>query len=466
MSGRGGKLVKNTAILAVGNIGSRVIKFVLLPLYAIFLPKQDVGLYDLIFTTVLLVEPVVTLKIVDAIYRRLVSAKGHEHEMIWTGALFSLGSASFAVLLFIFFFPSDVFPYKEEAAAFLVAKVFYTYFSEVIRGYRQNAQYAVGGVFLTFATLVFSLIALFFTEDKLSSLILATGMAHFLVGLHFMWRCGFLASKPAFIAVSLSPLLAYSIPLIPSAISWWAMRLSNRFFVTAELGLEGNALIAIAMTIPSIVVVLGQIFYMAWQESSFINFDASDRDRYFSEVYDKYIKVQILFCTVCFVSSEIAYFIFFPPDYYDSWRLSYFFFWGAIFNNLAAFLSVSYTGTYNTQGAFYTSVIGAVINVVFTWAMLPIMAAWAAPLGFFLGLFGMWLARTIHTQRYFSVRIDWRSVSPAVFAFAFSGCYLLVDGVPEKVAISFVALSVAIWSNAETIKETSLKLRRRIIKHD
>jgi O-antigen/teichoic acid export membrane protein len=466
MENRGNILVKNTAILAVGNIGSRIIKFILLPLYAIFLPKEDVGLYDLIFTAVLLVEPVVTLKIVDAIYRRLVSAEARDQGLIWTGALFSLGGTSFAVVLFVLFFPSDVFSYKAEAAAFLVAKVFYTYFSEVIRGYRQNAQYAIGGVILTFATLVFSLVALFLTEDKLSSLILATGLAHFLVGLHFMWRCGFLASKPTFVAVSLSPLLVYSIPLIPSAISWWAMRLSNRFFVTAELGLEGNAMIAIAMTIPSVVVVLGQIFYMAWQESSFTNFDASDRDGYFSKVYDKYINLQFLLCTVCFLSSELVYQLFFPIDYYDSWRLSYFFFWGAVFNNLAAFLSVSYTGTYNTQGAFYTAVIGAVANVVFTWALLPLIDAWAAPLGFFIGLFCMWFARTIHTRRYFSVRIDWRSVSPAVFAFALSGFYLLVGGVPEKVAISFIALSIAIWSNAETIKETSLKLRRRIIKHD
>lgn len=458
MSSRGENLVKNSVVLAIGNIGSRIVKFFLVPLYAYFLSKEDVGLYDLIFTLGMLLGPISNLKISDAVYRYLIAGKGENDALVWTGALFSFSCTAVVLCLLSVFFPADMLAYKIEVAVFLSSMVFYTYFSEVIRGYRRNNEYAVGGVILAFITLALSLLSLYIATDKLSALLLSTATSNFIVGFYFAWRCGFYKHKPVLLVASLRSLLAYSIPIIPAAISWWAMRLSNRFFVTAKLGLDQNAIIAIAMTLPNVIVVMGGIFYMAWQESSFTNINASDRDKYFSMVYNRFINLQFLLCTVVFLGSELMFNFLFPNSYGDSWRLSYFFFWGAIFNNLSAFLSVGYLGTFNTRGDFYTAVLGAAASVAVTWCLLPMVNALAAPLGYFSGLFIVWLVRSFHTRQYFKVDIEWSTVGSSVAALSISGVYLLVDGIVYKLIVAMIALTLVLHSNRTTLIDLSKKI--------
>ncbi|CAA0118134.1 lipopolysaccharide biosynthesis protein [Zhongshania aliphaticivorans] len=460
MSSREKSLIKNSLILAVGNVGSRIIKFFLLPLYAIFLSPQDLGIYDLVFTLVLLLEPLVTLKIVDAIYRNLIAYKGGE--VVWTGALFSLLSVFVVVVLFLVFFPTELFSYKLEASIFLISKVFHTYFSEVVRGYRKNGQYAVGGVALALLVLSFSLVSLYSAPEKVSGLLLATAAAHFCVGAYFLRSSGCLATKPVFQVGLLRPLLIFSAPLVPSAMNWWAILLASRVFVSAELGLDQSAIVAIAMTFPTIVVVLGQVFFLAWQESSFLNMNVSDRDQYFSKVYNNYINFQLLLCVICFCASAVLYQFFYSHEYFNSWRLSYLFFWGAIFNNLSTFLSVGYTGNFTTTGASFTAVIGTFISVMSTWLTVPYCGIWAAPIGFFLGLLSLWLIRSLHTRKYFRVKINLRSIGPAVASFAILSLLLLVNNILTGILVSSVALILAFWANAPLLKSAVGELRQRI----
>lgn len=455
-------LIRNSFILAVGNVGSRVVKFFLLPLYAIFLPQKDVGLYDLVFTFVLLLEPLVTLKIVDAIYRNLISSGGKEGNLIWTGALFSLGSVIAVIVPFLIFFPVELFSYKVEASIFLIAKVFHTYFSEVVRGCRKNELYAGGGVVLALLVLLFSMITLYFVADKISGLLLAVAAAHFFVGVYFLWGSGSLVVKPVFQLSLLRPLLIFSVPLVPSAMNWWAILLTSRAFVSAELGLDQSAIVAIAMTFPTIVVVLGQIFFLAWQESSFLNMDASDRDRYFSRVYNNYINIQLLLCVVCFCASAILYQFFYSHEYLDSWRLSYLFFWGAVFNNLSTFLSVGYTGSFKTVGASVTAIIGTSVSVLSTWLTISLCGIWSAPLGFFLGLLSLWLMRSLHTRKYIHVDVDLISIAPAVTSLVILSSLLFVSNLMINIFIASLALVMALWANSYILKGVVNKLRQRI----
>jgi O-antigen/teichoic acid export membrane protein len=78
------KLMKNTLIYLMGNMGSKLMIFLLLPLYTNYLQKSEYGYYDILLTIAMLVESIFTLRIPDAMYRWLLDKKEDENFIIST----------------------------------------------------------------------------------------------------------------------------------------------------------------------------------------------------------------------------------------------------------------------------------------------------------------------------------------------------------------------------------------------
>ena len=65
-------LFKNTGIIAIGQISTKIINFLLLPLYTSLLTKEEYGLIDLISTYATLLAVFVGLQLGTAIFRFLI----------------------------------------------------------------------------------------------------------------------------------------------------------------------------------------------------------------------------------------------------------------------------------------------------------------------------------------------------------------------------------------------------------
>ena len=62
-------LIKNTAILAIGNIATKLISFFLVPLYTNVLTTEQYGIIDLLYTVCTVAYPIITLNISEAVLR-------------------------------------------------------------------------------------------------------------------------------------------------------------------------------------------------------------------------------------------------------------------------------------------------------------------------------------------------------------------------------------------------------------
>lgn len=63
------KLLKNSALLVIGNFASKILVFFLVPFYTTVLSTEEYGAADLITTTVNLLYPVLTVMISTAVLR-------------------------------------------------------------------------------------------------------------------------------------------------------------------------------------------------------------------------------------------------------------------------------------------------------------------------------------------------------------------------------------------------------------
>lgn len=59
--GKSGELIKNTAIISIGKMGTQVVNFLLLPLYTAKLTTEAYGNFDYVTTIALFLVPLMTM---------------------------------------------------------------------------------------------------------------------------------------------------------------------------------------------------------------------------------------------------------------------------------------------------------------------------------------------------------------------------------------------------------------------
>ena len=76
------ELFKNFIALLISNFGSKLLSFLLVPLYTSVLTTSDYGNYDLINITILLLIPILTISISDAVTRFLLEKDSNKKQII------------------------------------------------------------------------------------------------------------------------------------------------------------------------------------------------------------------------------------------------------------------------------------------------------------------------------------------------------------------------------------------------
>jgi len=86
----------------------------------------------------------------------------------------------------------------------------------------------------------------------------------------------------------------YCIPLLPNAIMWWIMNLSDRYIIAAFIGVGANGIYAVASKVPSILSILENVFFQSWQTSAINVVKEKDRDIFYSNVFNKYAVIMTI----------------------------------------------------------------------------------------------------------------------------------------------------------------------------
>ena len=93
-------LLQNTALFALGSIGTKLISVFMVPLYTYALTKAQYGTTDLIFTISMVMTPFVCMNIHEAIMRYCLDKDADRNAVVSTGiAIFSIGSIISIVII-------------------------------------------------------------------------------------------------------------------------------------------------------------------------------------------------------------------------------------------------------------------------------------------------------------------------------------------------------------------------------
>ena len=119
-------LVKDTFIFALGNIGSKIILFLLVPLYTACMTQEQYGTADLLFTVAQLVSPVVSIVIFNAVVRfGLAKDENPEDVLLSAYIVLGIGAAVTLFLPFAFAFYEPIAPWRWQISAYVILLGFY-----------------------------------------------------------------------------------------------------------------------------------------------------------------------------------------------------------------------------------------------------------------------------------------------------------------------------------------------------
>ena len=409
-------LTKNTMLFMISSFGTKLITFLLIPLYTYVFSTSEYGTVDFMTTVVQLLIPVLTLNIQEAVLRYGLDMNYVSSEVVqngfriigWSSLFFGMTEA-----LILFIHPEGVgINYLLFLFFSYLSGSVYNLLSMYLKAVGKVRQLAVCGILNAALTCILNIVFLAVFHFGINGYMAASTAAVFLADLGML----ILGNLPSELRRMdrmhqkdlLASMLSYSVPLIAGTVGWWLNSAGGRFILFLYCGSAVNGIYAASYKIPAVLAVLQDIFYNAWSVSAIEEFDKNDSDGFIGNVYMAYSAMSVLACSVIMMMNVFLVSFLYSEKFFESWRYAPILLTGTVFSGLLRFLGCFYLAVRKTKTAALTNVLGALINIGFCFILIPVMGAYGAAAATLLGYVSLWFIRMWSLRSVISMRVNWK----------------------------------------------------------
>ena len=466
-SGRGSKFLKDIGVYAIGNIGSKIITFLMVPLYTYFVhDTSDFGYYDLCLQVCLLLIPFVTLQLRDGAFRFLLDCDDvTQRKRIVTFVSRTLATtltlSAIVTLMMVLF--TDIH-YLGYVLGLLVAMSLQEVYSQVFRGLGNNRAFVAVGILSALGIGVFSIIFVAGMGWGIKGIFLANILARILalvvvetrvrlVTRHTQWHIN--ARQVG------RDIIRYTLPLLPGSLCWWLTGSSDRLFIKYALGLDVNGVYAVAIRFTGIISTLAIIFYQAWQETAILQYNSPDRNRFFSKMFNGYIFLLAAILVGYVFLLKVNYNWLVASEYRES--LNYIFPLGvsAVIFAIAAFFDMGYQCALDTKRTLPAIVLAAIVNVALNFLLIKPLGVYGVILTQLVTYMVLVIYRWHDMKRYFVLKINPRILVPVAIILLSALPFYFSPGPWFDICFMVVALAIILFSCGKEYRD---QLLAKIIK--
>ena len=174
-------LIKNTKIFAISNLATKLISFLLIPLYTYCLNTSEYGTIDLLFTIVSVILPLFTFNIAESIYRFSLDKDCDRKDVYNIGFACIKFCLVSSIIIFpvLHFFPK-YYEYRYYIYLLLNSSAIFTISSANLKGNEKLKEYAVGNILNTIFIITLNIIFLKFMGMKIQGYFLAFILSYIL----------------------------------------------------------------------------------------------------------------------------------------------------------------------------------------------------------------------------------------------------------------------------------------------
>lgn len=437
MNSRIKELLSNTLLFTVANMGSKIMVFLMVPLYTAVLTTNEYGIADMVQTTATMLIPILTAMIAEAVLRFCFLKEYSSNEVVSIGIRTTLWGIFLCTLLSICFLLVPFF--KELGLYVLFIPVLFAsnsminLFHKYCRGTNRVKISATAGLLSTLVIILLNLLFLLVFKIGVLGFLIAYALGDFAAVIY-------MAIKGKSFEVYTSTknrelkkeMLKYSIPLVPNSLSWWALSSVNRYVMLAWLGVSAVGIYSATLRIPSILTVLCDIFAQAWLLSALKDYGSDESKRFIRSMHNKYFTLLIMMTAGIILLTYPLAKILLSGDFLQYWWVTPYLFISVFYGALVGFIGSIFSSERKNTMQFVSTVIGALVSILITIIFLRRYGVIIIAIATMVGYYVIWLMRRVAVNKYFNIGYG------TLFS-TFQGIILLAEAI-------LVGLEMYLWA--------------------
>lgn len=461
------KLTKSTIIYFLGTVGTKLVSFLLLPLYTSYLSPTDYGTYDLNITYATLFSSFFFLDIWTGIMKFVFEKKGdsEKRSVVYSGiVIFITSTIVYGCALYGFGIVKKI-NYLPGVILYGFCLCLQNLYGYLARSFGYNFRFVVSGIISTICTacLNIMLLVVFGIDYKALYISYAIGILVqcFILEtkLNVIWgfRFTYLDKK------KLRELLTFSLPLCINSLCYWLLTGYNRVVINERLDATANGYYAVASKFGGILIIVSSCFTMAWQELAYGRYD---RDEQTGVFYTKatYLYIKALICgflvLLPIINALFPYLI--SQEYKTAKNL-------IPLNMLATLVSLLYTflgniiSTYKKNNViFISTLVAGVANIGLLYLLIGDMGVEAANISLLVGYLLSNIIRIWMIGQIIDYRVKWKMVLLMIFPVVVTIHVYTNYGLLANCFVFFGAMALTIMIFKDIIKYFYRLLVKRV----
>lgn len=427
-------LLKNTLITALGKFCTQFISFLLVPIYTKYLVTSDYGYIDLVQSYISLITPILIIRFDSAIFRFLIDERKNEDNkgkiIKSTFIMLILQIIFFAVVALLINKYIDI-KYMRFIIINTISLAISTIMLQLTRGNGDNVGYSIASIICGVVTVIMNSILIINYRWGAESILLSSSIGNLLATTFLLIR----NKTYKYIIYGkydikyIKAMIKYSLPMIPDGLSWWIVNVSDRTIISIMIGASMNGIYAIATKFANVLQGMFGVFNMTWQESASMHINDSDKDEFFSEVFNNILKILTSISLLIMAFMPIIFIVMVGKNYNSAYKYIPILLLGNIFNTLSNIFGGIYIAKKETKEAAKTTTLCAIINIIVNLIFIKKIGLWAAALSTLIAYIVLFIYRYINTKKYVIFLMDKKLIKQIVIVYIICTLFYYINNI-------------------------------------
>lgn len=409
---------KNLILFAISGLGSKIITFLLVPVYTNYLSTEEYGLIDLVGTITNITLPVFTVGLESSVSRFLIDGKFDQKEVLSISSYIwkrSLVFNAFFVLIGMIVYSNSGYPFFW--VFYLLCYVFQgikDILNAIYRGVEDTSVLMEASILNSATFCIFNILFIVCMRTGISGYFISYALSS-AITVFF----GYIRSKIRSISFNHTisgrlkkEIEKFGIPMIFNQLGWWMNNSLDKYIVIFFLGMSQNGIYSMAYRIPSILSILSSIFANAWGMSAIKEYSNNDRESFYSKMYSEYNSICIILCSILLILNYPFAKILFAKNFFEAWHISGILLVAFVFNSMSGFLGAFFSASMDTVSYAVSTIAGGVINIISSIILVHYSGIYGVAIGTLISFISIWMIRLyIATKKYVKLDINyWKQI--------------------------------------------------------
>lgn len=377
------RLAGDMGLFALGSLGSKLVLFLLLPIYTHVLADSEYGIADLVFTMGDLILPFVSLAFYNGLLRYGLMEGKHRNALLCTVIVFLVGSTAAVLLTPLLGLYPAISDWKWYLCAHIIVHFARNSALVYLKVKDKNKAYAILSIVQALLLVGFNVLLLIVFKLGIVGYLLSTILSNAILAILALIIGGMVPDvkeakfeKPLF-----KEMVTYSIPFIFNDVSWGVIHSADKIMIESMINGSMLGLYTAASKIPALVNAFTAIFSQAWGLASIKEYDSTNDTKFYTNVFN-YFCAAIFGVTILLITVIKPFMtIYVGSDFTESWKYVPLLLTGAAFAAVSTFAGNMFGAFKQSRPIMTSTLIAGAANVAINYLLIPVLGVFGAVIG-------------------------------------------------------------------------------------